>query len=561
MRWLSAALFCSSACLFAVADAAQRRPPRQAPAQVPPGYSLDNATAGLLDLVAGPGYDASTRPLFGRAETVVEVQLRVNQLYALEPDSSTFTMDVRLRLYWNDPRLVAPPDWPSSNGSHYRLLGMVELGNGHDEPYRIWTPDIAFFNQVESTLLDSVVKLDPLTGNVFWSRHFVCKLSNSFFFAAFPFDKQNLTMRITSFSYNKEQMTLSFRSPPVYPEIDPATYSQGTWDFDSYSIGNYLYLQTDDGVLFEMLTFSMLVSRKSGSYYIKTVLPLLLLVALTCVSYWLSADAIPERLGLTITLVLTIVSFYNSTSFMLPPVNYAVTLDWYVFVAFLVSFFALVEVAMVHHLVRRQRNHIVASELDFFCRRFVLPFWALFNVGILVQLPPGSFPYVWLICGILIFLLLFANAWLFAYYIYKRYDLRMKLEATAYGKEKLEDYGEYVAGNVDIGRPGTLRRRAHDIIISSTEGVFDLLHIPRPGGKQLRRLATDADGVGPDAKGTEREKIDRLSIDEDLEKARRARRASALGDGGERGDGNGSVSSRGKKSVADDSDVADGEIV
>ncbi|KAI9029134.1 neurotransmitter-gated ion-channel ligand-binding domain-containing protein [Hyaloraphidium curvatum] len=551
MRWLSAALLCSSACLLAVSGAAaSRRPPRQAPAPVPPSYSPDNATAAVFDLVAGPDYDASTRPLFGRAPTAVQAQLRVNQLYALDPDSSTFTMDVRLRLYWNDPRLVIPSDFPSANGSHYRLLGMVELGNGQEEPYRIWTPDISFFNHVESTLLDSVVKLDPLTGNVFWSRHFVSKLSNAFFFAAFPFDKQNLTMRITPFSYNKEQMTLSFRSPPVYPEIDPATYSQGTWDFDSYSIGKYFYPQTDDGVLFEMLTFSMLVSRKSGSYYIKTFLPLMLLVALTCVSYWLSADAIPERLGLTITLVLTIVSFYNSTSFMLPPVNYAVTLDWYVFVAFLVSFFSLVEVAMVHHLVRRQRNHIVASELDFFCRRFVLPFWALFNVGILVQLPPGSFPYVWLVCGIVMFLLLFANAWLVAYYVYKRYDLRVKLEATAYGKEKLEDYGEFVAGNVDIGRPGTLKRSAHDFVIRSTESVFDLLHIPRPGGKQLRRLATDADGGG-----TEREKMDRLSIDEDLEKARRAKSSSALPDTG------GSVGSRVKKSMADDADFMERDVV
>jgi hypothetical protein len=78
-----------------------------------------------------------------------------------------------------------------------------------------------------------------------------------------------------------------------------------------------------------------------------------------------------------VTLVLTIVSFYSTVTASLPPVNYPTTLDYYVTMAFFISFIGLVEVSAVHHLVVRRNDILLATEIDYFHRRTVLPVWGV----------------------------------------------------------------------------------------------------------------------------------------------------------------------------------------
>ena len=65
-----------------------------------------------------------------------------------------------------------------------------------------------------------MIKLSPFTGEVFWSRHFMVEASNTFNLQAFPFDRQELSLKITSYSYNDDQLVLDW-SPegPVFPDI------------------------------------------------------------------------------------------------------------------------------------------------------------------------------------------------------------------------------------------------------------------------------------------------------------------------------------------------------
>jgi hypothetical protein len=85
-----------------------------------PGFSIDNATLVLQDFLIGEGsnYDANTRPGFGQGATKVAAQFQIDNLYDLDPGTATFTMDLRLRLYWIDPRLVVTRgEFPDVNGS------------------------------------------------------------------------------------------------------------------------------------------------------------------------------------------------------------------------------------------------------------------------------------------------------------------------------------------------------------------------------------------------------------------------------------------------------------
>ncbi|KAI9034082.1 neurotransmitter-gated ion-channel ligand-binding domain-containing protein [Hyaloraphidium curvatum] len=300
---------------------------------LPRAFSDTNATLELIDVLTGPGsgYDASTRPSFGGPPDLIWVRFDINNLYAVDPLTSTFTVDASVLLWWTDPRLVAPPgEFPPTNGSEYRFLGYQDLGQGIGPSHLVWTPDIYFVNEVVVEPLDDIIKVQPDTGRVFWSRHMLADVTTKYDLAAFPFDRQNLTMELASYSYNERQILLEWDPVPVYPPIHPDTFTQVAWDYVSFTTGEKEYIPFRDQPPHQMLVFGMLVSRKTGSYYIKSFVPLMVLVALTTVSYWFSVDAVPERLGLSITLVLTIVSFYSSVTQGLPLVNYATTMDWWV---------------------------------------------------------------------------------------------------------------------------------------------------------------------------------------------------------------------------------------
>ena len=223
----------------------------------------------------------------------------------MDPVSSTFTIDVFLRLYWTDPRLiVSREDLPSSNGSDYRVLGSVSLGNGIDAPSRVWTPDVYFGNEVAPNLLNEVLKLSPYTGELFWSRHFVVQLTNTYVLTTFPFDRQTLTLQLVSYSYNENQMNLFWRDEagggPVFPPTDPKTFSAVTWDYLGYAVDKVRYFSRQGQPAYDLMIYNISISRKAGSYYIKSFMPLGLLVALTVVSYWLVRWSFCALLSLTI---------------------------------------------------------------------------------------------------------------------------------------------------------------------------------------------------------------------------------------------------------------------
>jgi len=62
--------------------------------------------------------------------------------------------------------------------------------------------------------------------------------------------------------------------------------------------------------------------RKLGNWLIQVYIPTSLVVILSWFSFWLGLDAIPARVSLLITCMLTIVTMHTSLKGAIPPVNY-----------------------------------------------------------------------------------------------------------------------------------------------------------------------------------------------------------------------------------------------
>jgi len=71
-----------------------------------------------------------------------------------------------------------------------------------------------------------------------------------------------------------------------------------------------------------------LFERLIGNHLIKTYVPTFLIVCLSWFSFWMGMDAIPGRISLLVTAMLTLVTMFSGFNKDVPPVTYIkVTLD------------------------------------------------------------------------------------------------------------------------------------------------------------------------------------------------------------------------------------------
>ncbi|XP_032384552.1 gamma-aminobutyric acid receptor subunit alpha-4-like [Etheostoma spectabile] len=87
------------------------------------------------------------------------------------------------------------------------------------------------------------------------------------------------------------------------------------------------------------------LKRKLGYYLIQTYVPLIMVVVLSQVSFWINKESVPARTVAGITTVLTMTTLSISARQSLPKVAYATAMDWFIAVCFAFVASALVEFA------------------------------------------------------------------------------------------------------------------------------------------------------------------------------------------------------------------------
>ncbi len=98
--------------------------------------------------------------------------------------------------------------------------------------------------------------------------------------------------------------------------------------------------------------------RSLGYYIIQIYVPSTLIVVLSWVSFWLSREAVPARVALGITTVLTMTTLISSTNAALPKISYLKSIDVYLVTCFVTVFASLLEYAAVSYIGNRQKRQM-----------------------------------------------------------------------------------------------------------------------------------------------------------------------------------------------------------
>lgn len=124
-----------------------------------------------------------------------------------------------------------------------------------------------------------------------------------------------------------------------------------------YNLGQPLELEESDGYMpekvgnFSRLTVYFRFERQIGHHLIQTFAPSSLVVMLSWFSFWLGLDAIPGRVTLLVTCMLTLVTMFTGLRADIPPVAY-------------------VKANTTDHLIERQRR--ITNGLCLFFSLYIL---------------------------------------------------------------------------------------------------------------------------------------------------------------------------------------------
>nr|AOG14384.1 histamine receptor type 1 [Cancer borealis] len=282
-------------------------------------------------------YDKMAPPKGGDDPTTVLVHVTVMSLDSIDESSMTYAADIFFAQSWKDWRLRLP-----DNMTHeYRLLPVAWLKD-------IWRPDSFFKNAKAVTFQEMTIPNHYLwlyqDNTILYMVKLTLVLSCAMNFQVYPHDTQECHMKIESLSHTTDDLVFIWE-PEVplvvdknieLPQLDLVKKFTGDCT-QVYSTGNFTCLEI-------VFTFK----RRLGYYLFHTYIPTCLIVIMSWISFWIRPEAVPARVTLGVTSLLTLSTQHANSQKSLPPVSYIKAIDVFMSSCTVFVFFSLMEYALVN---------------------------------------------------------------------------------------------------------------------------------------------------------------------------------------------------------------------
>lgn len=222
----------------------------------------------------------------------------------------------------------------------------------------LWKPDLIFVNSKNGYLFEHSVPntfvkvLD--TGHLYRSSRYLFQVDCLMELQKYPMDTQNCYLKVGLMSTPEDTATLHWMDDAGSPQrnfsaairlledIKPLQFdlklpvahtATEAWMFENYT---YLYAN---------FTF---VRRLTASI-VNTYIPSGLVVSLSWLTFWLDVSAVPARITLGVTSILTLATQVVQSRSSLPPVDYLKAVDVWLFVCLVMVFASLLEYAVAYN--------------------------------------------------------------------------------------------------------------------------------------------------------------------------------------------------------------------
>ncbi|OQV20946.1 Glycine receptor subunit alphaZ1 [Hypsibius exemplaris] len=277
--------------------------------------------------------------------TRIYVEVYIVSISSIDAGSMDFVVDFYLTQHWKDPRMRF-----SENMS--KVLELHHLR----QIKKLWLPDpyiinskSAYFHEV--TLPNRFARITP-DGNVTYNSRLTAKLSCQMQLKLYPMDTQECEIYLESYGYSTEILYLHWhwddsKAFSITEHLELPQFFMPTPKklecVDTYSMG-----------FFSCLKVKLKFQRQVSYHLIQTYLPTFLIVSISWVSFWLSVEAVPARISLGITTLLTMTTLISGAKQGLPAVSYIKALDVWMGTCTFFVFSTLLEYVVVSKTSRKK---------------------------------------------------------------------------------------------------------------------------------------------------------------------------------------------------------------
>ncbi|CAL4066506.1 unnamed protein product [Meganyctiphanes norvegica] len=299
----------------------------------------------ILDKLFERGkYDKRIRPsgVNGTIDgpTVVTINMMFRSIQTIDDVKMEYSVQLTFREEWTDERLVF-----DNLGGKIKYLTLTETD-------KVWMPDLFFKNEKVGHFHDIILpnvylRISP-NGGVLYSIRISLTLSCPMNLQLYPLDRQTCTLLLASYGWTTADLVFLWR------------------DGDPVQITNKLHLPrftlekfftdhcnsvTNTGA-YSCLKVDLLFKREFSYYLLTIYIPCCMLVIVSWVSFWLDQNAVPARVSLGVTTLLTMATQTSGINQSLPPVSYTKAIDVWTGVCLTFVFGALLEFALVNYASR-----------------------------------------------------------------------------------------------------------------------------------------------------------------------------------------------------------------
>ncbi|EDO49903.1 predicted protein, partial [Nematostella vectensis] len=282
------------------------------------------ATEAMNNLLRN--YDKRIRPYSNTDKLNITVQLAVERFGDIREKEMDFSLEVYLNQTWHDDRLNHTLDHPIILSGEFK--GSV------------WQPDTIILYVRSLTVYNSLSEPSSITiysdGTVRSTVRLALVINCLMDLRDYPLDEQEcslamLSCNLTVNSHNNYKMlvVIAFFSTVVLPRISI---------YKSMSLNSVLFVGN-----WSRVTTTFLFKRQIEYALLQIYAPTMLIVSLSWLSFWISKEAVPARVTLGVTTILTIVTLIGSFRFQFPKVSYIKAIDWFFIVSFVFVFGAQIE--------------------------------------------------------------------------------------------------------------------------------------------------------------------------------------------------------------------------
>ncbi|XP_022914865.1 glutamate-gated chloride channel isoform X2 [Onthophagus taurus] len=298
----------------------------------------------VLDQILGPGrYDARIRPSGVNGTdgpAIVNVNIFVRSISKIDDVTMEYSVQLTFREQWLDERLKF-----NDFGGKLKYLTLTESN-------RVWMPDLFFANEKEghthNIIMPNVyIRIFPY-GSVLYSIRISLTLSCPMNLKLYPLDRQTCSLRMASYGWTTNDLVF------LWKEGDPVQVVKNLhlprFTLEKF-LTDYCNSKTNTGE-YSCLKVDLLFKREFSYYLIQIYIPCCMLVIVSWVSFWLDQGAVPARVSLGVTTLLTMATQTSGINASLPPVSYTKAIDVWTGVCLTFVFGALLEFALVNYASR-----------------------------------------------------------------------------------------------------------------------------------------------------------------------------------------------------------------